>query len=163
MSLATTLLLPVRGAQALFALIVMAMMADATANYWDPPNEVIEVPIVLIFSVWTLLVLIYFVIAPIAFPKAANKYAILVLEIVTMILWIASFASLGDFTSKYCHNPRLREKKCNEFIVAVVFGAFNWALFVGTTIVAALHCWRTRGGNSEPSHAMKVQPAYAGA
>lgn len=26
---------------------------------------------------------------------------------------------------------------------------FSRVLFVGTTILAALHCWRTRGGNSE--------------
>ena len=86
----------------------------------------IEVPIALIFSVWTLLALAYLIITPIIFPKAANKWAILVVESLTMILWIASFASLGSYTSKYCHNPRLREKKCNEFIAAIVFGAFSW-------------------------------------
>lgn len=44
-------------------------------------------------------------------------------------------------------------------------GDFSRLLFVGTTIMAALHVWRTRGGSSEPAHAMKVQPAapYQGA
>ncbi|OBT82534.1 hypothetical protein VE02_08625 [Pseudogymnoascus sp. 03VT05] len=165
MSLATTLLLPVRAAQGVFALIVMAMMADAFVHYWDPPNEVGEIFLVLFTSVWALLVVAYLVIAPIAFPKAAHKYAVLTLEIMTMILWIGSFAALGSFTSKYCYYSRhqQREKKCDEFIAAVVFGAFSWALFVGTTIMAALHCWRTRGGNSEPPHAMKPQQAYTGA
>ncbi|KFY81827.1 hypothetical protein V500_11048 [Pseudogymnoascus sp. VKM F-4518 (FW-2643)] len=154
MSLATTLLLPVRGAQALFALIVMALMADSVAHFWDPPSEVSEVYINLIFSVWALLNLAYLVIAPIAFPKAANKWAILVIETLTMILWIASFASLAAFSSQYCYynDPRMREKKCDEFMAAVVFGALSWVLFVGTTILAALHCWRTRGGNIEPTY-----------
>ena len=74
-----------------------------------------------------LLVLAYLVITPIVFPRAANKYAILVLELVTMILWIGSFASLGDFTRDLCDSSlSRREKKCNEFIATVVFGAFSW-------------------------------------
>ncbi|KFY19178.1 hypothetical protein V493_08097 [Pseudogymnoascus sp. VKM F-4281 (FW-2241)] len=138
-------------------------MADATVNYWDPPNEVFEVPLVLFTSVLALFVVAYVVIAPIAFPIAAHKYAILAVEIITMILWIGSFASLGSFTNKYCRGiVSRREKKCNEFIAAVVFGAFSWILFVGTTIMAVLHCWRTRGDNGEPPHVMKVQPAHTG-
>lgn len=87
-----------------------------------------EVFINIIFSVWALLNLAYLVIAPIAFPKAANKWAILVIETLTMILWIASFASLAAFSSKYCRydDPRMREKKCDEFMAAIVFGALSW-------------------------------------
>lgn len=81
--------------------------------------------LVLIFSVWTLLALIYIGIAPIAFPKAANKYAILVFDSITVILWIVSVASLGDFTRKYCTRSTQQEKKCREFIATVILGSFN--------------------------------------
>ena len=103
----------------------LADFAIATVNYWDAPYEVTEVPVNLFTSVWTLVVLVYLIFAPIASSKIANKYAILVIEVLTMILWISSFASLGSFTSKYCYFP-LHEKKCNEFIATAVFGALNW-------------------------------------
>ncbi|KFY89925.1 hypothetical protein V498_06252 [Pseudogymnoascus sp. VKM F-4517 (FW-2822)] len=159
----STLLLAVRGAQAVFALIIMALMVDTTEHPWDAPTEVMYDIFVLAFSVWTLIALIYIGIAPFAFPKAANKYAILVFDSITVILWFFNVASLGDFTSKYCSRSTQQEKKCHEFIATVILGSFNLALFAGTTIAGAFHCWRTRGGNSEPPHAMKAQPAYAGA
>lgn len=95
-------------------------------HYWDAPNEVGAVYLVLFTSVLALVVLAYLIIA-IVFPKVANKYAILVLELITMILWIGSFASIGYFTGDFCNNRLIRrEKKCREFIVATVFGALSW-------------------------------------
>ncbi|KFY34889.1 hypothetical protein V494_06381 [Pseudogymnoascus sp. VKM F-4513 (FW-928)] len=159
MTLASNLLLPIRGAQLVFSLIVMGVTADTTAHYWDAPNEVISDTVLLIVSVWTLLVLSWLVITPIVFPKVANKWAILVLDILTMVLWIVTFPFLADFTAGLCQDSySSREKKCKEFKVAVVFGALNSALFIATSIMAAVHCRRTRGGNNVLS-----QPAYAGA
>jgi len=46
-------------------------------------------------SVWTLLAVAYLVIAPLKFPDAAHKFAILGVEALTMIFWFAGWIALA--------------------------------------------------------------------
>ncbi|KFY52847.1 hypothetical protein V496_08133 [Pseudogymnoascus sp. VKM F-4515 (FW-2607)] len=159
MTLAETLLLPVRVIQAVLAVIILGLLADVTTNWYTAS----EVNFLIFASVWTLLAVAYLVIAPLTFATAAHKYGILVAEALTMLFWFAGFIALADLLGAVGCTSR-RGKACGESIAATVFGAFEWLLFLGTTILAALHVWRTRGGSSEPAHAMKVQPTtYQGA
>ncbi|KFY71415.1 hypothetical protein V499_08367 [Pseudogymnoascus sp. VKM F-103] len=159
MDLAETLLLPVRAVQALFAIIVLGLLADVTTNWYTAS----EVNFLIFASVWTLLAVAYLVIAPLTFPAAAHKHAILVAEALTMLFWFAGFIALADLLGKVGCTSR-QGKACGESIGGTVFAAFEWLLFLGTTALAALHVFRTRGGSSEPAHAMKVQPTpYQGA
>ncbi|KFX97105.1 hypothetical protein O988_05033 [Pseudogymnoascus sp. VKM F-3808] len=159
MALMETILFPVRVVQALFAIIVLGLLADVTTNWYTAS----EVNFLIFTSVWTLLAVAYLVIAPLTFATAAHKYGILVAEALTMLFWFAGFIALADLLGRVGCTSRAG-KACSESIAATVFAAFEWLLFAGTTILAALHVWRTRGGSSEPAHAMKVQPApYQGA
>ncbi|OBT67267.1 hypothetical protein VE03_02630 [Pseudogymnoascus sp. 23342-1-I1] len=160
MTLIETLLLPARAVQAVLAVIVLGLLADVTTNWFTAS----EVNFLIFNSIWTLLAVAYLVIAPLTFPVAAHKYGILVAESLTMLFWFAGFIALGDLLGAIGCTSRMG-KPCGEPIAATVFGAFEWLLFLGTTILAALHVWRTRGGSSEPAHAMKAQPPapYVGA
>ncbi|KAJ9641827.1 hypothetical protein H2199_005040 [Coniosporium tulheliwenetii] len=102
--------LPLRILQALFALIVFLLFT----------------------SIWTLLALIYLIVAPARFPQYAHKFGILGVEAVTMLFWFAGF-------------------------IAAAVWVDSWLLFTATTAMAALHVWRTRNTqnkNMDPNMAV---------
>ncbi|KAK3202583.1 hypothetical protein GRF29_154g86649 [Pseudopithomyces chartarum] len=87
-----TLILPLRLAQALFSIIVLGLTAHIIDLYrgpqgygWTPDS----IDFMLFTSIWTLLAVAYLVLAPSRFPAAAHKYAIIGVEAVTMIFWLA--------------------------------------------------------------------------
>jgi len=74
-------------------------------------------------SVWTLLVLIYLILAPLRFAHLAHKYGILAAEAVTMIFWFAGFIALAVLlTDIGCR----RGNVCGAAIAGDVFAAFEW-------------------------------------
>ncbi|KAH8599247.1 membrane-associating domain-containing protein [Bisporella sp. PMI_857] len=152
--------LPIRVIQLIFAIAILgftAYAADKWDDWWDSPSEV---NFLVFTSVWTLLAVIYLWLAPIKFPAAAHKFAILGVESVTMIFWFAGFIALAAFLDDInCRWSRV----CRVSIAATVFAAFQWVLFTITTVWAALHVWRTRGTHStEPAPAVQQAP-YTGA
>ncbi|TVY85597.1 hypothetical protein LAWI1_G008674, partial [Lachnellula willkommii] len=132
-------------------------------------------------SIWTILILAYLVLAPVRFPRAAHKYGILAAEAVTMIFWFAGFIALAVLLGDLGCGSHWGV--CRAAEAAVVFGAFEWwvfcflsplfpsfvwlrcrwrwgLLFTGTTILAALHVWRSRKtGDTAHDPAVEVQPA----
>jgi len=132
-------LFPVRIVQGIFAIIVLGTLAF-TANAWDGDYFVYSTPseisFLLFCSVWTLLALAYLILSPMFFPVAAHRFAVLAVEAVTMIFWFAGFIALavplgGD-------NYAQRYTSFRTAAAGDAFSAFEWVLFVFTTVVAAL-------------------------
>ncbi|OCL02138.1 hypothetical protein AOQ84DRAFT_434514 [Glonium stellatum] len=152
--MAAFLTLPLRIAQGLFALVVLGLTAYV-ANWWSgqwhqfSPSEVNF----LIFSaVWTILALVYLIVAPARFPNAAHKYGILAAEALTMVFWFAGFIALAVFLSdRICFGT-----VCNVAKAGTAFAAFEWLFFAATTLMATLHVWRTRN-TGRTSHDPKVE------
>ncbi|KAG4442556.1 hypothetical protein IFR05_001968 [Cadophora sp. M221] len=138
------LILPIRVVQAVFAIIVLGSLAYTADKAYKSPSEV---SFLIFASVWTLLALVYLLLAPAKFPQFAHKFAILGVEAVTMIFWFAGFIALADLLSdaRCGSSYGRRESTCRSSIAGDVFAAFEWVLFSITTGVAALDAWKNKG------------------
>ncbi|KUJ16649.1 uncharacterized protein LY89DRAFT_685552 [Mollisia scopiformis] len=149
MAFIEALILPLRVIQAVFAIIVLGVLAYAAndwAYYWSPS----QVNFLIFTSVWTLLAVAYLVIAPMHFKTAAHKFGILAAETITMLFWFAGFIALAVLLTDIdctAHTGKYWGP-CRASIAGDVFAAFEWLLFTATTIMAALYCWRTRNERS---------------
>ncbi|KAK2623540.1 hypothetical protein QTJ16_007094 [Diplocarpon rosae] len=127
------LLLPIRAAQAVFALIVLGTLAYVNnVPFASSPSWI---NFLLFCAVWTLLALVYLLLAPIWFPALAHKLAILGVDALTMIFWFAGFVATAvklDNTDCGSYGP------CKATVAGDVFGAFEWVLFAITTALALL-------------------------
>jgi len=154
--MAAGFILPVRVVQAVFAIIVLGLMAYAASDwsyYWSPS----EVNFLLFTSIWTILALIYLILTPTHYPTIAHKYGILAAEALTMIFWFAGFIALAVLLTDVGCTARHGWSVCKASIAADVFAAFEWLLFAATTIMAALYGWRTRSeGTGHHDPAMEV-------
>jgi len=157
----SALALPIRIIQGILAIIILGLMAYVVDSwpysgyFWswsqDTPNFLLFV------SVWTLLALIYLVLASYRFADhpAGHKFGVLAVETLTTIFWFAGFIAfaslLGDIRPVRGWSIR------DAGIAADVFAAFEWLLFSATLIFSALHCWRTKGErSSKPDPSMQV-------
>lgn len=156
------LTLPIRVIQAVFALIVLGVLAYGSFLFPSRPSLSLppSIPLLLspvphhipltrmehsasdhwgwsspssinflvFVSVWTLLALVYLVLAPARFPAYAHKYGILGAEFVTMLFWFAGFIALASRLS----HVRCGSKggkywgSCRAAIAGDVFAAFEW-------------------------------------
>jgi len=149
--------LPLRIIQGFLAALILILDAVVVHNWswvtWSPS----EANFVLFCAVWTLLVVAYLAFAPMFAPTAAHKFGILAAEVLTTIFWFAGWIALasllGDIrTCDHWHT-------CRIAIAADVFSAFEWLLFSVTTVMAALHVWRTRGERTGKHDPAMVHPA----
>ncbi|MCJ1307255.1 hypothetical protein MMC25_000901 [Agyrium rufum] len=151
--MAINFMLPLRAAQALFAIIVLGLSASV-ANYYPTRSfgattSPSQINFLIFNAVWTLLFLVYSSIVPVYLPRLANKFAILALETLTMLFWFAGFVALAVFVSSLsiCSG-----NVCRSAQAAIVFAAFEWLLFVASTALAAIHVWQTRmSGSTAPA------------
>ncbi|EAW14679.1 MARVEL domain-containing protein [Aspergillus clavatus NRRL 1] len=128
---------PVRVAQAIFAIIVLGLTGYAVS--WIRWSDTIN--FMLFNSAWTAFIAVpYLALAPVFFPRLAHRFVIPAVEAVTMIFWFSGFVALGVWLppSEACHWGR-----CRALQAATVFGAFEWALFLATTVVAVLGALRS--------------------
>lgn len=148
---------PLRIVQAIFGIIVLGLMSYVISNFnWHGVSySPSQANFLLFCSIWTVLVLVYLVLAPVRFQAAAHKFAILGVEFVTMIFWFAGFIAYAVFITG-CGGGAI----CRANEAAVTFGAFEWLLFAATTAMAAMHCARTRGtSNTKHDPAIEIQQA----
>ncbi|KAM3423020.1 hypothetical protein BST61_g493 [Cercospora zeina] len=144
-----TVLLGVRIAQGIFALIVLglaAYVADWWNGWWNGYGSPSEVNFLIFCAVWTFLALIYLILVPWRFANSVlhHKFAILGVEALTMIFWFAGFIALSVFmTGRNC-----RGTVCGSARAACAFGAFSWVLWAATTALATMHVLRNRGSGS---------------
>ena len=96
----------------------------AVADWWGGAyynNSPSAVNFLVFCSVWTLLALIYLIVTPWRFERAAHPFIILGVDALTMLFWFAGFvaaaAFLGDRYSCY-------GRVCDSLKAATVFAAF---------------------------------------
>jgi hypothetical protein len=93
-------------------------------NYWRDMSPA-EINFLVFCSVWTLITLIYVVVAPMKFPRAAHKFALLGADGLAMTFWFAGFVALAVFlSSRVCFG-----NVCNVAKAAVAFSALEWYAF----------------------------------
>ncbi|RAL07322.1 MARVEL domain-containing protein [Aspergillus homomorphus CBS 101889] len=132
----------VRVAQVIFAVIVLGL----TAYYisWYSYSDTVN--FMLFNGIWTAFVATpYLALSPMYSPRIAHIFIMLAVEAVTMIFWFAGFIALSVYLppSEFCHWSR-----CRALQAATVFGAFEWALFVATTVVATFEMMRSRSNSA---------------
>ena len=128
-----------RAIQAIFAIIILGLTAygkplrllsrtsltTSVANWWSGHwhrNAPSEVGFLVFTSIWTLLALLYLMLAPRFFPTAAHKFGILGAEALTMLFWFAGFIAMAVWlTDRLCYGGI-----CTTAKAAAVFAAFEW-------------------------------------
>jgi len=155
----------IRGVQLLLALIIMALSAYAGSGFLFYAGDGIG-----IFSfIWTLLFICYIEITTFWYPIAYNKYAHLVLECLSVIFWLSTFASLavvaaawdwgyglvGTCYGYYSCKLKLKARDynydgpANATKAAAALGAIEWVLFCGTLITYGIYLHRNRRAEME--------------
>jgi hypothetical protein len=105
--------------------------------------------------VWTLLALLYLILAPTHYPVAAHKYGILFAEAVTMIFWFAGWVALAVLLNNVgCGHSTWGV--CRASIAGDVFGALAWLVWLVTAAMAAMHVSGSRGGSRAHDRDMEV-------
>jgi hypothetical protein len=86
-------------------------------------------------AVWTILVVIFQLIARIAFAdRALIDYLCVVFEIVAFLSWFAGWIAVAvDVGKKACPEEYM---SCGALKAATVFGAVEWLLFIVTATLA---------------------------
>lgn len=140
------IMLPLRGAQAVFTVVVLGLtsygksplqkyqgrepqsqlttvVTNWWANYWRDMSPV-EINFLLFSSVFSLITTVYLTLAALnKLPAiAANRFALLAADAITMMFWFGGFIALAVFlSSRVCFG-----NVCNVAKASVAFGAFNW-------------------------------------
>ena len=134
-----------------------------------------------IFSfIWTLLFICYIEITTFWAPQAYNKYAHLVLECLSVIFWLSTFASLAVVAAAwdwgysaiatcyggYCVKLKARSYDyngpANATKAAAALGAIEWALFCGTLITYGIYLHRNRANFDAYNNALGIVPTSGG-
>jgi len=155
--MALNYMLALRVAQAFFAILVLALTAYVISWYNDGTTSApSQINFLLFCGIWTFVLAVpYLALSPRMFPAAAHKFAILAVEALTTLFWFAGFIAAAVFVSdlSFC-----KGNVCRAAEAAIVFGAFEWLLFAGTTSMATIHVFRTRGSTTRPDPKMEVRP-----
>jgi len=158
--MAFAFMLPLRAAQGFIALLVLCLSAFVVHDWaptsyytWSPA----EAQFMLFTSIWTVLILVYLVLAPLHFPTAAHKFAILAAEAVTNIFWFAAWVAMASLLGSIFTHGWAAYRVA---VAATVFAAIEWILFMITTVMASAHVYHTRGGRYSNKHDpnMEVRP-----
>ena|SRR6187402_2324753 len=106
------------------SLLILSAAANDWAYYWSPS----QINFLIFTSVWTLLALIYLILAPARYPTAAHKFGILAAEAVTMLFWFAGFIALAVLLTDVGCSARSGRYwgPCRAAIAGDVFAAFEW-------------------------------------
>ncbi|PGH18834.1 hypothetical protein AJ79_00247 [Helicocarpus griseus UAMH5409] len=148
------IILGLRGAQGLFSIIILGLTAYAVHN--GQSNSPDEVNFLLFDAIWTLLIVVpYLVLAPLYFPVAAHQYGLIAAEAITLIFWFAGFIAVAAWLppAAFCKHFSV----CKSLQAATVFGAFEWLLFVATTVLVVIPMLRNRGGTPKPEAGVNMQ------
>lgn len=123
MAFNTIVILPLRIAQAVFAFLILILLSYSAHNwsYYGTPSQM---AFLIFCAVWTLLALVYLVLAPMKMQQYAHKYTILAVEAVTMIFWFAGFIAMADFLSWWSIGGHWAP--WSTAVAGDVFAAFTW-------------------------------------
>jgi len=159
------LLLPLRIAQFVFAIVIVGLSAYV-AHWYDAdtltasPSQINFLIFVPLFS---FLSIAYLEVTPRFAAKASHPYLHLAFEVLNVLFYFAGFVALAVFLGKllFC-----RGSVCAAARADAVFAAFSWILWTGTTTILALEIFK--GGISgmktdkQAKNAMKEVPSTVG-
>jgi len=159
-------LLIIRGLQLLLAIIILGLCAASGASYVVAAGAGIG-----IFSfIWTLIFICYIEITIFWAPTAYNKYVHLVLECLSVVFWLSTFAAVAVLATGYSYGYGYYGYGYKRAAIearyvdvagcykgAAALGAIEWALFVGTLITFGIYLHRQR--RSEGEARMVTAPA----
>ncbi|KUJ11025.1 uncharacterized protein LY89DRAFT_625398 [Mollisia scopiformis] len=156
------LLLPLRIAQGIFAIVVMGLSAYV-AHWYDAdtltasPSQINFLIFVPLFS---FLSLIYLELSPRFMAKVSHPYIHLATSLLNTLFYFAGFIALSVFLGKllFC-----RGSVCAAARADAVFAAFSWLLWTGATALLALDMFKGVRTDREAKVAMKEQGAGVGA
>ncbi|EMR90160.1 hypothetical protein ACHAP3_003333 [Botrytis cinerea] len=154
--MAIGLLLPIRIAQAVFAIVVLGL--SGYVSHWYNADTLTASPSQINFlvfvPVFTLISIVYLEVAPRFMSKASHPYAHLTFELLNVLFYFAGFIALSVFISKllFC-----RGSVCGAARADAVFGAFSWLLWMGSSAILALEMFKGGRGKAypQPNMAMK--------
>lgn len=142
-------LLPIRGVQLLLSIICLGLAAYLCSGVYSFGEASFNV----FTSVWTLLVLGYLILVSVK-PAFGHKWALVALDALTMVFWFAAFIAIAAVQGSiyYYYGSRARSVS----IALAIFGAFEWLLFVATTVMDVFTHLRGGGNNAAaPAPAMQ--------
>lgn len=127
----SALAFPIRIIQGVLAVIILGLMAYVV-DVWDDPRGIFwtwdrDTPNFLLFvSVWTLLALVYLVLASFRFANhpAGHKFGVLAVETITTIFWFAGFIAFANLLGDIGPARWFSVKRVG--IAADIFAAFEW-------------------------------------
>jgi len=152
-----------RGAQLLLALLVLGLAAESCHSFSFYGNVYPPQSAFLVFcAVWTLLAVLYFQLAPRFAAAAAHPIARTVVDALTCLFWFAGFIALavlvGAIGSVYVGIDGYQNTSHWYAVsaAATAFGAFEWVLFVVTTVFTVLEL--VKGGSHSTRHKTEQNP-----
>lgn len=158
------LLLPLRIAQGLMALLVFAL-STYVAHWYDADtltSSPSQINFLVFAPIFSFISIAYLEIAPRFAPKASHPYGHLAFEALNVIFYFAGFVAVSDFISKllFC-----RGSVCAAARSDAVFASFSWLLWTGSATLLALEIFKggIRGADKNSTKAMKEAPAGLGA
>jgi hypothetical protein len=150
-----------RGVQLLFALIVLGLAAGAVdlISVEDPGSRA---SFLIFCAVWSFLAILYIMLAPRFVPAAAHKFSLLAADALTMIFWFAGFIPMADIAKdvgdyKGYSVFSVFDKWHKIAVAATVFAAFEFLLFLATTILNALAAFRSSSSTPNVGAQPEVQ------
>lgn len=159
------LLLPLRIAQFVFAIIVIGLSAYV-AHWYDADTLTAspsQINFLIFVPLFTIVSIAYLEVTPRFAAQVSHPYAHLAFEVLNLLFYFAGFIALAAFLGKllFC-----RGSVCAAARADAVFAAFSWLLWTGTTTILALEIFK--GGVSgmrtdrQAKAAMKETPAAMG-
>ncbi|KAK2629302.1 hypothetical protein QTJ16_000122 [Diplocarpon rosae] len=160
------LLLPIRIAQAVFALLTMSL-SGYVAHWYN--NETLtaspsQVNFLIFVSLWSFISIAYLELSPRFMAKASNPYIHLAFSATTTLFYFSGFIALSVFLGKllFC-----RGSVCAAARADAVFAAFSFLLWIASSALLALGVFRDGLGgvqtDRQAKSAMKEAPAGLGA
>ncbi|KAI5813009.1 membrane-associating domain-containing protein [Pyronema omphalodes] len=141
-------ILPLRVVQGVLAL---AVLISASVFVSADKNGSGEGSFMIFNPIFTFLALGYLVAAPLWVQSIHNEWAVLVVEAVTWVLWLAGFAALAAaIPGMYCVNTG--DQLCAALSAgkaATALGAFEWLAFSGSLGLTIHAIIQSRRGGAE--------------
>lgn len=152
--MAFKVLLPLRIAQGVFAVVVLGL-SGYVAHWYNVDTltaSPAQINFLIFVPIFTFLSVAYLEITPRFMAKASHPYAHFAFEIVNMLFYFAGFVALATFLGSliFC-----RGSVCAAARADAVFAAFSWLLWTGSSAILALEIFKGMKTDKDAKAAMK--------
>lgn len=135
------LLLPLRIAQGIFAVVVVGL-SGYVAHWYDADTltaSPAQINFLVFVPIFSFISLAYLEITPRFLSKASHPYAHLAFEVLNSLFYFAGFVALATFLGKllFC-----RGSVCAAARADAVFAAFSWVLWTGSSAILGMELFK---------------------